>query len=180
MRRGVIVDDLERLATLIKQKSQVDAEITRLTGRPAHIGHLGEFIVSCVFQVALVSSASEKGYDGHFTQGSLKGSAVNIKWYARQEGVLDLDLTGLANYYLVLAGPRGFAPRGDARPWLIKAVHLFDARELAARTTARGVKMGIATSITKAEWEHAEVYPNAVNPLLPLSDEQRRVLSLFG
>ena len=174
------MDDLERLALLIKQKTQIDAEISRIVGRPAHIGHLGEFIASRVFQITLVPSATEKGYDGHFTQGPLKDASVNIKWYARQEGILDLDLSGLANYYLVLAGPRGIAPKGDARPWLIRSVHLFDAHKLTADLTIRGVKMGIATSVTKAEWERAEVYPIAANPLLPLLDYQRRMLALFG
>lgn len=110
----------------------------------------------------------------------MKDASVNIKWYARQEGVLDLDMSGLSDYYLVLAGPRGLPARGDARPWLIKSVHLFDSHKLAAAITTRGIRMGIATSVTKAEWERAEVYPNANNPMLPLSAEQRRMLALFG
>jgi hypothetical protein len=174
------VDDLKLLAALIKQRSLVDAEITATIGRPAHLGHLGEFIASRVFQISVLPSAAAKGYDGYFTQGPLKGRSVNIRWYARREGLLDLDPSGLADCYLVLAGPRGPAPTGDAPPWLIRSVHLFDASELAARLAARGVTMGIATSVTEAEWDRAEVYPDAVNPLLPLSDDQRRMLALFG
>ena len=174
------MEDLRRLANLIRKKTELEAEITGIIGRPAQIGHVGEFIASRVFHITLTPSATERGYDGHFREGPLKGASVNIKWYARQEGLLDIDMSRRANFYLVLAGPHGYGPKGDPRPWLIKSVYLFDAPRLAAALTTRGVKMGIATSVKKADWEAAEIYPQPQNPLLQLSDEQRELLALFG
>ncbi|MDT5281081.1 MAG: hypothetical protein QOJ20_2276, partial [Mycobacterium sp.] len=44
----------------------------------------------------------------------------------------------------------------------------------------RGVKIGIATSVRKAQWEPAEVFPRSNNPLLVLTALQRRQLEIFA
>lgn len=51
-------------------------------------------------------------------------------------------------------------PAGQARvlPWVIDSVFLFQREELLAVPTARGVKIGAATSVRKAEWEAARVF----------------------
>lgn len=79
-------------------------------------------------------------------------------------------------------GPRSQAmtSRGEARPWLIESVFLFQAAPLVERLKARGVQIGVATSVTKAEWQAAEIYPEPRNPQYRLSEAQRRMLALFG
>jgi hypothetical protein len=41
------------------------------------------------------------------------------------------------------------------------------------------VKIGIATSVRRALWDAAEVYPAARSPHLVVSEEQRALLALF-
>jgi hypothetical protein len=173
--------ELAQLASLIKRRNAVEQEITALSGRPAAIGHLGEYIAAEIFHIALVDSASEKTIDGHFTTGPLVGRSVNIKWYAMQEGLLDITPTLQPDYFLVLAGPKpnGLLRRGP-RPWLIESVHCFSGPELIEVLQMRPVNIGIATSVRRELWSKAEVYSHQNNPQLIVSDEQRRLLALFG
>ncbi len=175
------MNDLARLAELVKTKNAIDQEITAVIGRPALIGHSGEYIAAHIFHIALEESAVAKGIDGRFGAGGLAGSTVNIKWYAKLEGLLDLTPESLPDYYLVLAGPRSPAAssRGETRPWLIRSVFLFDARGLVDALGTRGVKLGIATSVARQYWDGAEIYPTQTNDRLVLSDEQRGALALF-
>lgn len=176
------VDELARLAELIKARDAVAGDIAGLIGRPAQIGHVGEYIASRVFRIALQESAVREGVDGRFAEGPLVDRSVNVKWYAKQEGVLDLTSEALPDFYLVLAGPRSPAgsSRGTVRPWIIRSVYLFESKELMGSLRARGVKMGTATSVAQGLWEAAEVYPNQRSPWLVVADEQRRMLRLFG
>ncbi len=96
------MDDLTQLADLIKKRNLLEREITALVGRPAEIGHIGEYIASRVFHIALEESASHKSIDGRFRDGPLKDRTVNIKWYARREGLLDITPDALPDCYLVL------------------------------------------------------------------------------
>src|SRR5262245_57242332 len=117
-------DQLSCLAELLKRRNALECEITELIARPASIGHLGEFIASRIFNISLQHSASSKGIDGHFSDGTLRGRSVNIKWYAMREGLLDITPDFLPDYYLVLTGPRSPAvtSRGRSRPWSIDGV----------------------------------------------------------
>lgn len=175
------VDDLIMLAELIRKKNEIDKAISVLIGRPAMFGHTGEYIASKVFDIKLNISASQKGIDGVFQSGELAGATVNVKWYTRQEGLLDINPDGLPDYYLVLTGPRSPAAssRGAVKPWLIRQVFIFDARMLVAAVAKRGVKIGIATSVNKELWKKAKVYPESNNHLFILSDGQRKMVSLF-
>ena len=138
----------------------LEREITALIGRPAGIGHIGEYIASAVFHIALEESASHKSIDGRFSDGPLKERTVNIKWYARQEGVLDITPDALPDYYLVLTGPKSGAmtSRGQARPWIIDNVFLFEAQPLVDELKRGGVKMGLATSVRQHLWTEAEIH----------------------
>jgi hypothetical protein len=112
----------------------------------------------------------------------LAGKTVSIKWYAKQEGILDIRPDALPDYYLVLAGPET-APassRGSVRPWLIESVYLFQAAALVQSLKQRRVKMGVATSVASPMWADAEVYPEQHKRVLVLTEEQRHMLSLFG
>jgi hypothetical protein len=167
---------------LIRTRNKVAQEIAALIGRPALIGHIGEYIASRVFGIELEESASQRGLDGRFVTGPLAGQSVNIKWHSRQDGLLDLTPDTLPDFYLVLAGPRGEAAssRGTVRPWVIETVYLFASSELSRTLKLRGVKMGVATSVVRQLWDEAEIYPEPRNKRLVVLDEQREVLALFG
>lgn len=174
--------NLVLLAALIKKKNALEREITALIDRPAQIGHIGEYIASCVFHIELEESATYKASDGRFRNGPLRGRTVNIKWYARLESLLDITPNALPDFYLVMTGPKSGAmsSRGRSRPWLIDAVFLFEALPLVDELRRSGVKMGIATSVRQHLWDRAEIYPVQRNSALSLSAEQRQSLALFG
>jgi hypothetical protein len=176
------VDDLVRLADLIRSRTVLDNEIATLIGRPAERGHSGEYIAARIFGVRLQESASHKGIDGYFVEGPLAGRSVIVKWYGKQESLLDINLDGPCDYYLVMTGPRGtsMTSRGGTRPWVISYVYLFDMPRLIAVLQARGPKIGIATSLRAEDWRQAEIYPAANNPLMILSEQQKRLLALFN
>ena len=70
--------------------------------------------------------------------------------------------------------------RFSMRPWRIDAVYLFDAADLLAQQHTHNVQIGVATSIRKSQWEAAEIFPEARNSLLSLSDTQKSLLNLFA
>lgn len=175
-------DVLLELSSLIRERNRVEASIARLIGRPAHPGHVGEFIASRIFGIVLEPSATAKGIDGRFPVGGpLGGCSVNVKWYPRNAGLLDINPDGVPDYYLVLAGQwtPPVSSRGFAAPWLITHIFLFDAADLVAKLRRRGVKIGTATSVARAYWDEAEVYPRETNTALPLTEDQRELLRLF-
>jgi len=53
------LDELKRLAELIRKKNEIEREITRIINRPALIGHVGEFMASKIFDIELAESAAE-------------------------------------------------------------------------------------------------------------------------
>ena len=175
------MDDLIQLAKLIDTRNQIERKITALIGRPAAIGHIGEYIAGRVFNIALEESASHKSSDGYFRDEPLKGRTVNIKWFAFQEGILDITPESLPDYYLVLTGLKSgtMTSRERVRPWTIEKVFFFDAQLLANELKLRGVKMGIATSVRRHLWEKAEIYPAVQNDVFQLSEAQRAALALF-
>ncbi len=178
------MDDLEVLANYINQRNENELLITKLIDRPAAIGHIGEHIASKIFHIDLELLANNKGSDGCFTDGQLKGRSVNIKWYAMREGILDInaDATCRPEYYLVLAGPKAkqMTSKGGPRPWVVESVFLFDANTLVDRLLSSGRKLGIAASVAQAFWEEAEIYPQQRSKLIELSARQRDLLKLFS
>jgi hypothetical protein len=128
------MEKLEQLAGLIKERNDLEKRITEIINRPAELGHIGEYVASHVFHISLEESAAHKGSDGSFNDGALKGKLVNIKWYARREGLLDITPDSLPDYYLVMTGPRSpaISSRYLTRPWVIDNVYLFEARDLVA------------------------------------------------
>jgi hypothetical protein len=168
--------DLERLAALVRIKNNADTALAELIGRPSSPGNIGEFVAAEVFAVQLMTSGSHPGCDGTFTAGPLAGKTVNIKTYSRHESVLDLS-PHPCDYYLVLTGPPGQA---RVLPWVIDSVFLFQREELLEALTARGVKIGVATSIRKADWEAARIFPPPPAPRLQLSKSQLAQLALFS
>ena len=173
------MEPLKQLAQLVHRRNEVANEIARTIGRPALLGHVGEYIASKAFDIRLQDSASAKSIDGHFVAGSLEGKSVNIKWYGLQEHILDVVLDEPPDYYLVMTGPKP-STQPTARLWRISSVFLFESEELMTALRRRSVKLGTATSVANALWEQAEVYPREVNKALSLSAEQKRSLALFS
>ena len=175
---------MEMLAELLRERVHLDARIANLIGRPALSGHIGEFIAAEIFGIALNESASAANTDGTFINGPLAGKTVNVKLYGKNEGLLDLPREGMlaADYTLVLAGPRSSAAssRGTTRPIVVTAVYLFENEELLTSLRLRGVKIGVATSVSRSVWEAAEIYPIKRQERLLLDDRQRELLALFA
>jgi hypothetical protein len=58
---------------------------------------------------------------------------VNVKWYLKREGLLDMTEAVELDYYLVLTGPKASARDvRTVRAWRIDAAYLFDAQQLLA------------------------------------------------
>ena len=148
-------DPLDELAKLVREKNKADLAIAELIGRPCLPGNIGEYIAARVFSIQLMHSGAHPGYDGLFQEGDLAGKTVNIKTYSRQEYVLDISQHP-CDYYLVLAGPPGQA---RIRPWVVDAVYLLEREPLLVRLRQRGVKVGVATSVQKAVWDSARIFP---------------------
>lgn len=72
----------------------------------------------------------------------------------KHQGLLDTTEHATLDSYLVFAGspsPAG-SSRATTQPWCIDSVYLLDARLLRAEQLARGVNLGIASSVTKQQW----------------------------
>tara|TARA_B100000315_G_scaffold252108_1_gene288183 strand:+ start:520 stop:1101 length:582 start_codon:yes stop_codon:yes gene_type:complete len=182
LKEGKSKFELEILADLIRVRNSTELAITRIIGRPAQIGHIGEYIASKIFDIELESSAVNPGSDGTFRSRPLKGKSVNIKFYGKLENLLDIRTEYLPDYYLVLTGPKATAmtSKGATRPWVIDSVFLFEAGSLVERLNGRGVKLGTATSVIGDEWQKARIYlPNENSPL-KLTERQVQMLRLFA
>ncbi|HVB64345.1 MAG TPA: hypothetical protein VNE17_06410, partial [Nitrolancea sp.] len=155
------MNKLTLLADMLKQRQLIDHQITTLINRPAQVGHVGEFIAAAIFDIELEMAANNKAYDGRFKSGSLSGASVNVKWYTRDENLLDISVGADLDFYLVLAGPKKMAgsPLGVGRPWVIESVYLIDAPYLIRSLVAAGKKIGIATSVRQKYWCEAKIFP---------------------
>ena len=173
--------DLEDLAYLLIARNANEIGMTRIIGRPAQLGHIGEFLASRIFDIELEESAVHPGSDGRFRSGPLAGKSVNIKMYGKREGLLDIRPEYLPDYYLVLTGPRSTAmsSKGNTRPWGVNEVFLFEAQPLINRLRDRGVKLGVAASVVTAEWESAQIYPVSRHSFLELTRVQEDAIRLF-
>jgi hypothetical protein len=175
------MNDLDRLAALLREHNQIGEQISAVIGRPALTGHLGEFIASRVFEIELERSANATGYDGRFRDGDLIGRTVNVKCYLKLE-TLDINPKSIPDFYLVLSGPRSSAmnSRGATRPFVISHVFLFDANELCDTLRTRNIKLSTGTSLRRELWDAGELYPENRSSRYTLSDAQRSTLALFA
>jgi len=176
------VKSFERLVELIANWNEIGQEISSIIGRPALPSHIGEYIASGIFDIKLEGSAATKGIDGIFAKGPLKGKKVNIKLYGRRENILDITLDSLADYYLVLTGPKRepTSSKGTSRPLTISNIYLFNMKELVVKLKRREIKIGTATSIANSYWDEAEIYPRPLNKEIQLTRNQIRMIKLFN
>lgn len=177
-----MMDDLEKLAALLQERNTVDLKISQVIKRPAIQGHIGEFIASRIFGIDLMASANNKAIDGYFTSGPLSGRSVDVKFYGKQEGVLDIKLDEQPDYFLILTGPRSpaISSKGHSRVCVIDHVYLFEGKNVADEVRLREVKLGVSTSLLKAQWEAAEIYPDQRNRAFLVTEYQRKLLGMFG
>jgi len=112
----------------------------------------------------------------------LAGMTVNIKWYLKQEGLLDMTTATEPDSNLVMTGPRGSATssRNTTRPWVIDYVYLFDSQHLGDELRSRGSKIGVGTSVRRDQWKAAEIYPVPGGTSFPLDVQQVTLLRRFG
>ena len=174
-------EELARLAQLLAARDALDAQIAELVGRSARPGDVGEFIAARIFDLELAASATQAGYDGEFRSGPLAGRTVNVKTYGDVLGGLDIGAHP-CDYTLVLTGPPRGGPAGvhHHHRWRITGVYLFEMTQLLATLTARGVKIGIATSLRKADVQAAQIFPQRDRSPLQLAPDQIRLLRLFA
>lgn len=177
------MNEIEKLAQLIKQRNQIDNQITEIINRPALTGHIGEYIASKIFDIELEKSASAKSYDGKFRKGNLKGKTVNIKFYPKKENLLDVkDINSQPpDYYLVLTGPNSkeINSIGKTRELVINYVFLFESDDLLEKLKKRNVNIGVATSVISDYWDLVEIYPKQKKKLIKLSKEKINQIQLF-
>lgn len=175
------VDHLERIAELLSRRNDIDADLAAIIDRPMTSGHLGEWIAAQIFEIDLSPAANAPAIDGYFTSGDLAGKSVDVKWYPKRAGLLDMSRSNVVDYYLVLCGPADAARTslGSTRPWRIDTVHLFDAHARHVNLTKRGIKVGTASSVRNDEWDESEVFPRP-HSRLPLTEEQRSALRGFA
>jgi hypothetical protein len=167
---------LAQIADLLRVRNEADRSIATLLGRPATSGNIGEAVAARVFGIRLVESGSNRGFDGVFSDGPHAGKTVNIKTYSRHESILDIG-PHPCDYFLVLTGPVGPARH---LPWGIDSIFLFESITLLEALKRRQVKIGVATSVLKADWEAARLYPPSQNSPMRLSEAQLAMLALFA
>jgi hypothetical protein len=182
---SIMTADLDALSMLLRERADVDHRIAKLIGRPAHTGHIGEYIAAAIFDISLHETATHKGSDGVFNSGTLAGKTVNIKLYSKHAGLLDVvsssDYSAHPDTYLVMVGGRSNAlsSKGMSASVSIEAVYVLESRTLLETLVERGVKLGIATSVRAPEWKNAMVYPESNNLALVLTAEQKASIALF-
>ena len=176
------LEAFERVADLVRERNAIDAQIGTIIERPVAAGHLGEWVAAQIFDIELEASAVAKAIDGRFASGPLEGRTVNIKWYGKRDGLLDMVDDPTVEFYLVMTGVRSNADssRGKTRPLTVDAAFLFEAGPLLENLRSRGVKIGIATSVVGSVWDAAEIFPDARNPALPLTRVQIEALQFFS
>jgi hypothetical protein len=159
---------LGELLGLLVGLNGVDRLIAQRIGQPAENGPIGEFLASRLFDIELVAGAARKTHDGRFASGPLAGRTVDVRLYARPNGILDNPPGHKPDYYLVLAGPDGGATgsRGSTRALVIGQVFLFEGARLLKDLKKK--KPGKVTSVPARLWAAAQIHPPGTDPRLPI------------
>jgi len=174
--------NLHRLAELLRARNTIESNLANLLGNSVHLDSVGEEIAAQIFGITLVTSTHHAEFTGIFSNQPLAGKTVDVQWYLRREGFLNVHSEPAPDYFLVFAGPKqeSSTTRALVNPWIVSSVHLFHAQELLKALRERGVQLGSRTSVISQLWERAEIFPSQQNQALILSDEQRQLLQLFG
>jgi hypothetical protein len=173
------VASTNELADLLRHRDELDHQIGHIVGHCARPGDVGRIIAAHVFDIRLAESATVPGHHGWFRSGPLGGRTVNIKTYGDARAGIDIGLHP-CDTILVLSGPRR-QTSVQHRGWGVSAAYLFETDRLLATLRNRGVKLGVATCLRKADLDAVQVFP-FVGPQAPitLSDRQKALLSFFA
>ena len=176
------MSNLPRLAELLHARNTVESNIANLLGNSVNLSTIGEYITATIFHITLIPSTQHHEFAGIFASQPLRGKTVDVQWYPRREGFLNVHTESTPDYYLVLAGPKqeSSTARALVNPWLISSVHLFNTPELLTALRERGVQIGSHTSVINQLWERAEIFPIQHNSSLILTEEQRALIQIFG
>jgi hypothetical protein len=89
----VVTDDdkVAKIARLLIERNAIDSAIATIIHRPMAAGHLGEWIAAQVIDLHPEQSAVTVAFDGRFRSGRPQGRTVNVKWYLKQEELLDIS-----------------------------------------------------------------------------------------
>ena len=170
---------LGELAQLMRKRNEIDNYISNIINRPSEKWHIFEYIAYKLFPIKLNESASEGGHDGIFTDGDLIGKKVDIKYYAINNHLIDLNpQVDKDTYLLIFTGPYepALSSKGKTRPMHIDKIHLFNEKMLCDQLNNR-VKVGIATRVKSEYWEGKEIYPeNQWNINLKLKIDELKLL----
>lgn len=176
------MSNLSHLAELVRARNAVESNIANLLGSAVNLDTVGEFIAANVCGIRLIPSVQHNEFAGIFTNAALMGKTVDIRWYTRREGFLNVHTDPTPDYTLVLAGPK--LDQNEARalvnPWIITSVYLFHTQELLHTLRTRSVRVGPRVSVNSQLWEQAEIFPTPRNHLFVLTTEQHQLLQLFG
>ena len=171
--------NLAELAELIGKRNEIEKRMSKIIDRPAEKGHIFEYMASQLFPIKLNKSASKGGYDGIFTDGDLNGKKVDIKYYAINQHLIDMNPeVDRDTYLLIFTGPYqpALSSKGKARPLRIDRIYLFNEKELCDQLVNR-VKIGVATSVKSEYWNGKEIYPkNQLNIDLKLKVHELMLL----
>jgi hypothetical protein len=173
-------DGLKSIAMLLQARNDIEARIADIVGRPVVAGHLSDWIAAQIFDIELEPVAN-RPIDGWFRGGSLAGRTVNVKYYSRNQGLLDMTDSEELDYYLVMTGLQSPAAgsAGIHLPWSIEHVYLFDAQELFDQLSERLRRIGVATGVRAELWHAAEIYPRAANQAYRIDPVQAAALAGF-
>ena len=176
------MEELRRLAELVRKRNQKAGRISSIFRQPDQPEKVRERIASRVFGIEISSGPGEKVISGHFTEGKLAGNAVNIKWYARNDGRLSMQENPLPDFYLVLTGPKTGKEGSTAAIslWTLDYVYLFRTEVIMGQLRLRGAEPSETTRIRRRDWNRCELYPESRCSYLNLSDAQMEMLKLFS
>lgn len=173
------MNKLNRLASLIAQRNQMETEVSKLVGHPLVREHLGAYVAAEVFDIEPQAGEGESLWTGRFREGPLAGRTVAVQWIPRWDGTLSLDEGTPAEHLLVLAGPESLLRRDPGSPWVIESVYRFHLPSLRGRMRDLRHPMGPRTHVPREDWEAARLHPQAPGERR-LTEAQGAALALFA
>src|SRR5258708_17280287 len=124
--------DLPRLADLLRARNTVESNIANLLGSGVNLNTVGVYIAATIFGITLLPFTRSSEFTGTFASQPLSGKTVDVQWYPRREGFMNVRAEASPDYYLVFAGPKqeSSTARALVNPCLVSSLHLFETQDL--------------------------------------------------
>src|SRR5260370_37348918 len=97
------MNNLPRLAELLKARNTVEGNIANLIEQPVNIASVGDYIASVIFGITHTESAQKVIYD-KFSYCPLAGHTVHVQWHTRCEVARRLRTDSTPDYYIGMVG----------------------------------------------------------------------------